>query len=463
MKIVFTVVFKKGYGGGVGRVAYEIAEYFSKYHDVVLICPGDTLGLTKGENGLKLFTIPSAGEGHACIPDLSQKNVRRLHSFLNAFKPDIIHAHEQTSISLICQVWALQNKVPFFYTAHVLVDKILDFGAKDMLSIFNFKLTESFLNNYFNTFLKNCDAVIALNEPVEESIRRVGFKHRIFRIPNGRNLSLYQSCRFADITSEPKILTFVGSLGPRKNQIFLLEVLKCLPENYILQLVGSALIPHEDTDLHDFVTTHHLEKRVVFSGEINHLDIPKWLEKTHVFVSASQMEVQSLVILEALASGRPVVGLSNETVNEVVDDEVGARLPKEATPQEFAQQVLRICQLPPEKYAQICQSARQRVSHLDWYNIMNVTIDAYNQQIQNPTPYDDQPEARLNRMLDLIHSQKVRDLLTQSFSNQPFKRVSPITLVYSSLTILLSAITYFTVKMFTKPGKAIYSPKEKTQ
>ena len=45
--------------------------------------------------------------------------------------------------------------------------------------------------------------------------------------------------------------------------------------------------------------------------------IPNYLERAHVFPSASKMEVQSLVVIEALASGTPVVGLSNETIDEL--------------------------------------------------------------------------------------------------------------------------------------------------
>jgi len=53
-------------------------------------------------------------------------------------------------------------------------------------------------------------------------------------------------------------------------------------------------------------------------GEIPYHQIPQILEKTHVLVSASKMEVQSLVIIEALTSGTPVVGLANETIDELI-------------------------------------------------------------------------------------------------------------------------------------------------
>jgi 1,2-diacylglycerol 3-alpha-glucosyltransferase len=419
---------------------------------VVLICPGEKIGLIIGENGLKLFTIPSAGKDHALVSELNQFNVYRLYKFLDAFHPDIVHAHEPTSISLVSQVWAIQHRVPFVYTAHVLVDRILDFGAKDMVGIFNFKLTESFLNDYFNTFLFNCDAVIALNKSVEESLDKVGYKNLVFRIPNGRNLGLYTACQFANVNSNPKILTFIGSLVPRKNQMYLLDMLKYLPDNYVLQLLGSSLVPHDEKELRDYCRAHRLENRVIFAGEVPHNDIPKWLEKTHVFVSASIMEVQSLVVLESLASGRPVVGLSNETIDEVIDDQVGANLSKEASPHEFAREVLRICGQTPDQYLEMCVMARQRVENLDWSNVMKTTIDAYNQLIHTSTLRDEQSEVRMAKMLNFIASQKVRDILTQRLP--PMRpRINSRTWIYSTLTIFLSAATYLAIKLFTQPGK----------
>lgn len=453
MKIVFTVVFKKGYGGGVGKVAYEIAEYFAAHHDVVLVCSGENFGLADGENGLKLFTFPSAGRGHTSIPELNQSNVRQFYEFLNEFKPDIIHAHEPTSISLVSQVWAIQNNVPFIYTAHVLLDRILDFGAKDMLGIFKFKLTENFLNDYFSTFLHNCDAIIALNKPVEESVYKIGFQKRVFRIPNGRSLSLYNRCQCANISADPKILTFIGSLGPRKNQIFLLEMLSYLPKNYILQLVGSALVPHDEKELQTYSHDHHLDDRVIFTGEMAHKKIPPLLEKTHLFVSASKMEVQSLVILESLAAGCPVVGISNETIDEVIDDKVGACLPKNITPAEFAQHVMRICQLSPEAYQEMCENARQRVAHLDWSNVMKTTIEAYDEMIQMASSREPQTDTRLTKILNLIPSRRVREMFTQKFTPTSQRQLTSRTWLYSTLTILLSAASYIAVTLFHSSKK----------
>lgn len=117
-------------------------------------------------------------------------------------------------------------------------------------------------------------------------------------------------------------------------------------------------------------------------GEVPYEKIPGLLEKTHVFVSASKMEVQSLVIIEALASGTPVVGLSNETVGEFIDDSVGFCLEKKASPETFAEKVKKICSLPQKEYEFLYHSARKKVAHLDWSDVVKQTEMVYQKLIK---------------------------------------------------------------------------------
>jgi hypothetical protein len=116
---------------------------------------------------------------------------------------------------------------------------------------------------------------------------------------------------------------------------------------------------------------------VTFAGPVDHDRIPGYLARSHVFVSASRMEVQSLALIEALASGTPVVGLGNETVDQFVDETVGRRLPADAAPAEFARAVRAICELPQPDYAALCARGRARVLGLDWQCVVEETARAY--------------------------------------------------------------------------------------
>ncbi len=384
MKVAFISLFRRGQGGGEGRVAHELARHFAERHDVVMICPaGETTLLKEERDGLKVFGVRSAGDGEFQMPALSAKTVRAMFDFLDTFNPDVVHAHEPALMGLIGQIWAKMHRVPFVHTSHVLPSKVLDFGATAAfdMKVLQGSFSESISRRLLTDFYSNCDAIVALNQPALTSLRDFGYEGKIFVIPNGRELDRYGACANADLSAAEKVLSFVGYLSERKNQIYLIDAHRHLPKHYRLVLLGKALKPEYGKKLKQYCDVQELDN-VAFPGQVPHEEIPSYLEQTHVFVSASKMEVQSLVVIEALASGTPVVGLSNETVDELVDDEVGRWLPRETTPEQFAASVQQLCNLASSKYEVLCESARDRVSHLDWSNVVDQTVAAYQDLIE---------------------------------------------------------------------------------
>ena len=468
MKIVFTSIFRPGLGGGAGRVAHELAGHFALEHDVVMICPADKTGYEKREEGISVFGIRSAGDDEFHMPDLSGRTVGEIFDFLSEYQPDIVHAHDPALIGLIGQVWARMNLVPFVHTAHILPSKALDFGTIDALNVPLLKssLSESVIVSVLNNFYLNCDALIALNQSALESIREFGFQDSIYVIPNGRDLKHYSQCKNADNTTDQKTLVFIGFMNKRKNQIYLLKTLKELPANYILRLIGNPLNPEYLNELEEYCHEHSL-KNVEFVGQVGHDQIPDYLEGAHVFPSASKMEVQSLVVIEALASGTPVVGLSNETIDELIDDEVGAWLAKDKKPDEFAQQIERICNLRADEYQVMCQTARERVAHLDWSNTVYSTAEAYREILQTkPTRSDDESDM-LTSLVSFLAMGDVRDYLLDAIEEtrqspgaesgllprlkvpsaiKSWIRVPSSTWLISGITILVSVFGYLFMK-----------------
>jgi glycosyltransferase involved in cell wall biosynthesis len=471
MKIVFTSIFKRGSGGGSGRVAHEMARQFAAHHDVVLICPADSSGLYEDAGGLKVFGVQSAGEEEIWMPALSSRTVSRIFDFLDAFSPHVVHAHEPALMGLIGQVWARMNLVPFVHTTHVLPAKALDFGAADALDVrlLRSSLSASVARQVLMDFYENCDAVIALNRPALDGLRQFGYAGRVFVIPNGRDLRRYGSCENASLASPGKVLTFIGYVSERKNQAYLIEALRHLPGDYRLQLIGKPLNPDYGRGLRELCERYGLGN-VAFTGQVPHREIPSYLERTHVFVSASKMEVQSLVVIEALASGTPVVGLSNETIDELVDAEVGRWLPSDADPVTFARCVERLCALPQPEYDELCAKARDRVKAFDWANVIAMTAGAYRVLLEERASGAQKDQARLADLVAFLPSGEIREVLVDKVgaweraieetgefrlvSMLPAKvkavrRVSQSTWLLAGLTILVSFVGYLFMRLVT--------------
>jgi 1,2-diacylglycerol 3-alpha-glucosyltransferase len=469
MKVAFISLFRRGHGGGEGRVAHELASHFSKRHDVVMMCPAHETGLFEETDGeLKVFGVRSAGDGEFSMPALSARTVRAMFDFLDAFSPDIVHAHEPALMGLIGQIWAKMNLVPFVHTSHVLPAKALDFGAADALDmkVLQGSFSESISRRILSDFYKNCDAIIALNEPAREAFRQFGYDGKLFVIPNGRDLARYTGGTSASVDAAEKILSFIGYISERKNQVYLIDAQLHLPEQYVLYLIGKALNPEYGKQLKRYCEAHGLDS-VKFIGQVAHEEIPSYLEKTHVFVSASKMEVQSLVVIEALASGTPVVGLSNETTDELVDDEVGCRLPKDASPQQFAASVERICTLPQREYDRLCENARRRVDHLDWSTIVDQTVAAYQELMEEKPSITRHEGAVLADLVSFLPSGEVKEILKERIEaarREPgavakalrrlslgkkwrtLKRVPGSTWLLTGVTIVVSLVGYLFMK-----------------
>jgi hypothetical protein len=243
-----------------------------------------------------------------------------------------------------------------------------------------------------------------------------------------------------------------------------------LPEAYRLVLVGKPINPEDGERLKTYCHQQGIDERVTFAGQVSHEEIPDYLQQAHLFVSASKMEVQSLSIIEALASGTPLVGLSNETIAELVDENVGACLPPDISPEAFAQYIIEICSLPPDEYERLCEQARERVSHLDWSNVIDKTVVAYQTLIEEKNSISAETSPRGKRAFDdlisLLTTGDVRKILKSRQSKlfsvpaptflervaigkklKRLGRVSRTTWLFAAVTVVVSIIGYLVMRI----------------
>lgn len=376
MKIAFVSIYKENFGGGEARIAFELARQLAARHEVLVLCPGERTELVRDESRLWLLTVVSSGGEEVCYPYLNRKTVARVFDLLDEFGPDVVHAHDPVMLGMVSLVWARTRGVPFLTTPHFVPDRILEFPSGERALLLAFKAIQPVVNAYLTCFFEHCDGIIALNRSVIEGIRSFARHAPLFTIPNGRDQQRLRTCRVAATDGRTRNLCFIGYLAERKNQLYLLRMLTSLPSNYRLWLIGKSLVPRYERELREYALRHGLSN-VEFLGSVDYARIPSYLEQTHVLVSASLLEAQSLVVIEALASGTPVVGLANETVDELIDDAVGRRLPKDTTPAEFADWVQKICSLPRSEYEEMARQSRARVERMDWEPVVNATINVY--------------------------------------------------------------------------------------
>jgi 1,2-diacylglycerol 3-alpha-glucosyltransferase len=374
MKILVISLHEQRIGGGEGRLAYEFAVEMSRRHTVALIYPGTVPDNLPDDAHLLVYPIRSID---ATIPALTGGEMRALFRFMGEFAPEIIHSHTPFLLGAIIQAWAFIHGIPFFFTAHELPSKITGWGLiRYMRPLAQSGLMRLLTRTYLVSFCRGCTAVVALNRAAAEDMRLIRYRGPLFVIPNGRTLSLYDGKPVAVREGSRRNLAYVGDIIPRKNQKYLVDVMGRLPPCYHLFIIGHAVDHHYRRQI-DRQMPPDVGKRVTFTGRLDHSRIPGYLVRTHLWVSASLMEVQSLAVMEALASGTPVLGLANATIDEMVDSRVGMRLEQDATPEEFAKAVRALCETDDARYRTMCANARESVRRFDWATVTAMTERMY--------------------------------------------------------------------------------------
>ena len=139
---------------------------------------------------------------------------------------------------------------------------------------------------------------------------------RFSAVPNGKEASLKQ--RYA-LKGQPIYLT-VGGIEPRKNSLCILEafaqVLRVLPHAQLVIAGGATLFDYQAYRDEFFQLAERLRisigQSLILPGVIADADLPALYRCADAFVFPSVKEGWGLVVLEAIASGLPVI-TSNQT------------------------------------------------------------------------------------------------------------------------------------------------------
>lgn len=94
-----------------------------------------------------------------------------------------------------------------------------------------------------------------------------------------------------------------------------------------------------------------IKERVHFTGFINPSNLPEIYQMSNIFITASEIETQGIVLLEAAASGLPIVAIDATCISEIVHDQFNGFLIKQGDIQAFSTALLNLINDPNRSYA----------------------------------------------------------------------------------------------------------------
>lgn len=164
---------------------------------------------------------------------------------------------------------------------------------------------------------RNANKIRGVAEYLVERAKKIAPEKKYFIFPTFTDLSLFLSEK--DIRFEPYVL-FVGYLQKVKGVEYLIEAFSKIADDFSkfnLVIVGSGF---EFESLKDLSLKLGIENRVIFKGKLSLKDTQKLMKDCYCFVLPSLSEGLPRVIIEAMASRKPVIASNVGGIPELVKD-----------------------------------------------------------------------------------------------------------------------------------------------
>jgi glycosyltransferase involved in cell wall biosynthesis len=250
-------------------------------------------------------------------------------------------------------------------------------------------LKELIIANY-----KRANEFIAVSGFVrDEMVAHGADPGKITVIPNGVDATLFTPAskeaarEQIQLSPHSLLVLFTGSLTPRKGVNILLRAFQPLAQQNPqakLVLVGEG---PERGNLLQLAKQLGVADRVVFAGAKPHPDLPAWYQACDIYVLPSWAEGLSLALLEAMASGKPVITTAPALGNhDAVRPGQTGLLFERGKADELAQ-LLSSLAVEPDRQHSLGQAARRRVeADFTWESVAQRTLSVYNKLLKTGGP-----------------------------------------------------------------------------
>lgn len=252
------------------------------------------------------------------------------NEMVDNLKIDVIHNHGLAFMALRSMFVGRSLRKPVVTTWHTNVTEAVKFynfsGLPDEVLV-------RLMWIYIRSLLRRSEAVIAPTEAIKANL--LGYVPSIRRIevvPTGVDLNRFYPGLDASAILEryglrgKKVVLHLGRIAMEKNLDLVINgFAKMVKKNSELRLMVAGDGPAKANYI-KMVQDLGISDKVIFTGFVPDEELPLIYSACDVFTIASKFETQGLVVLEAMACGKPVVGVNYRAVAEIVHDGVDGYL-----------------------------------------------------------------------------------------------------------------------------------------
>lgn len=314
-------------------------------------------------------------------------SIKRVN-LIRRFAPDIIHIHNEFGVGMSGAVIAKLLHIPFVYTLHTMYDDYIYYVAKKAVA----PVIKNASHAYFRILAKSATAVTGPSRKVEEYFRnQCGVDRDVYVIPNpveldkfvpkGENSQQTAALRSSlGIPDDAVLCCFCGRLGKEKSVDVLLKFWseECIRDKKLYLLIfGDGPVKPELEALSEALG---VSENVVFTGRVEHEQLPLYLQLCRIYITASLSDTYSISMLEGMAAGLPVLTLRDpENEGQIIDGVNGYVF---SNAKEMYSFILKINGMSDEEYNAFSSRVIKKASENSADSLANALMDIYNDAIE---------------------------------------------------------------------------------
>lgn len=372
MKIAFlSEVFLPKIDGITNRLRHTLACLHAEGHETLLLAP-DTAVPSHGAT--RVVRVPS-------VPFRPYPGVRvslpdpRIAVELASFAPDVVHAVGPACLGVAGIAAARALGLPIVASYHTDFPR---YAAGYGLGPLRRALWPLIRAVHGAAHVNLAPSRFTQEELEEHGVRRVGLWRGGVDAEryHPRKRSLPVRLRLSGGRPDGPLLLYAGRLAPEKNLALLGELLEALPD-VRLALVGDGPARPE---LERLFAPHVAAGRVHFAGFLRGEDLARAFASADLFVMPSRTETLGFVVLEAMASGLPVVAAHAGGIPDLVRHEEDGLLFDPDRPGELVEQVAGLLAHEGRRRF-LARAARKAAEQATWGAETRRLVDAYRRAI----------------------------------------------------------------------------------
>ncbi len=317
-------------GGGAGNTTRYISRELARSGHSVTVITTWFKGLeekseTEGYNLIRLRTLRKRADRSNTLEMFHYvlKASFRSAKFVNEERPDHVISFFAMPTGLVAWYLFKRFKVP--YSLSLQGGDVPGFLPKNLRRLH--RLTMPLTNMVWRSasnIVANSDG---LKELAEKTASPLGKK--VECIPNGIDTDIFKpapSPASSKDLSQTFSIIFVGRLVEQKGVTYILQALKEIQftepaafEKMQCAIIGDGPLRHS---LESEARSLKVDKRISFLGWLDRNELPSRYASSSIFMMPSFEEGMPNTVLEAMASGLPIIATNNRGTNELVQDGV---------------------------------------------------------------------------------------------------------------------------------------------